>query len=88
MTMLRSVGELPEPARPGRRPGASYVAKDVREFCRNTTYDVAEVTVEGRDPRNVVQALKNYINKHPDACRGVRAVSRGGRAYLEREATR
>lgn len=88
VTVLRRVGELPEPARPGPRPGASYVAKDVREFCRSATYDVAEVSYEGRSAKNVTAALKAYIRRHPDACRGVRAVSRGGRAYLEREATR
>lgn len=86
--MLRRVGELPEPTRPGRRRGSSYVAKDVREFCRNATYDVAEVSYEGRSAKNVTAALKAYIAQNPDACRGVRAVLRGGRAYLEREATR
>lgn len=87
MTVLRRVGELPEATRPSRR-GTSYVAKDVREFCRNTTYDVAEVTIEGKDPKNVIQALRTYIARYPDACRGVRAVFRGGKVYLEREVTR
>jgi hypothetical protein len=36
----------------------------------------------------VIQALRTYIARYPDACRGVRAVFRGGKVYLEREVTR
>ncbi len=81
--MLKRVGRLPKTKKDNR--GESYVAPDVREFLRNTLYDVAEVAVEGRRPGNVVAMLRNYIKRHPEQCAGIGACMRGGRAYLYRK---
>ena len=81
--MLRRVRELPKPKGSGGRE--SYVARDVREFCRNRTYDVAEVAYEGKPAKSVVDSLKHYITRHPDQCAGVWAALRDGRAYLYRK---
>ena len=82
--MLKRVRELPKPKSPAGRE--SIVAKDVREFCRNTTYDVAEVTIEGiKGPKVLVDSLKRYIRQHPEQCEGIGAALRDGRAYLYRK---
>ena len=80
--MLKRVRDLP----PGKSPARqNYVAADVREFCRNRTYDVAEVTYEGKRAKSVVDSLKHYIRRHPQQCEGVWAALRDGRAYLYRK---
>jgi hypothetical protein len=61
------------------------VERDVREFARNRTYQVAEVTVEGKDAKSVAAALRNYISHHADQCEGIAAHYRDGRAYLCRK---
>lgn len=81
--MLKRVRELPAAKSPAGRE--SYVARDVREFCRNTLYEVAEVTCEGHGAKAVADALKHYIKGHPDQCAGVCAALRDGRAYLYRK---
>ena len=80
--MIKRVRELPA----GRGiPGHSMVERDVREFLRNTIYDVAEVTVEGKTAQQVTSALRHYIRKHPDQCVGIGAAQRDNRAYLYRK---
>lgn len=81
--MLRSTRRLPACTRATRE---SYVAGDVREFCRNRTYEAAEVVVEGRSADSVVLACRRYIRTHPDQCAGVGVALRGGHAYLYRKA--
>lgn len=83
--MLKRVSELPETVRNRRE---SFVAKDVREFARNQTYEIAEVTAEGKTAKQVILALRMYIKHHPDQCKGIKAAIRSGRAYLYREVAR
>lgn len=83
--MLKRVSELPDTVRKSRE---GVVAKDVREFCRNQTYEVAEVTIEGKTAKQIVQLMRQYIKRHQDQCSGVTAALRGGKAYLCREVTR
>ena len=81
--MLKRVRELP-----GCSAGAradSVVGRDVREFCRNRAYEVAEVTIEGRDGTAIVQMLRRYIRSHRNQCEGVAVCQRNKRAYLYRE---
>lgn len=83
--MLKKVHDLPDNRGFGSKE--SYVAKDVREFCRNRTYDVAELTVEGKSSKQVYAAIK-HIKKNPDKCKGIGACMRNGRVYLYREVER
>ena len=87
--MLKRVNELPDTVRKSRE---GVVAKDVREFCRNQTYEVAEVTVintsDAGHYEQIVQLMRQYLKRHQDQCRGVTAALRGGKAYLCREVTR
>lgn len=83
--MLKRVAELPKRVKSGGEP---YVAKDVREFCRNRTYDVAEVTAEGKTSKSVFFAIRRYLKRNPDKCKGVGCCMRNGRTYLYRDETR
>ena len=80
--MLKRVSDLPEGRTISRD---SYVAKDVREFARNRTYDVAEVTAEGKTSQNVYAAIKHYIQKNPEQCKGIGCCMRDGKTYLYRD---
>lgn len=84
--MLKRVSELPDAPRGGKRE--SYAAKDVREFCRNTLYDVAEITIEGKKPNGIAMSARRYIKRHPDQCKGVNVTLRSGKCYLYREVPR
>lgn len=84
--MFKRVSEVPVTGQ--RSSKESYVARDVREFCRNTTYGAAEVLVEGKKAANVAAMLRRYIKQHPKQCEGVRVCLRGERVYLEREVRR
>lgn len=79
--MLRHVSTLPESH---GRPDVSYVARDMREFARNSQYDVVEVVIEGKSAVNICTACRGYIRSHPDQCKGIKAAIRGGKAYLYR----
>lgn len=85
--MLKRVSELPA-LKTGVPNQESYVAKDVREFARNHTYDVAEISYEGKPAKNVAASCRMYIKKHHDQCEGVRVHLRGGKVFLEREVSR
>ena len=79
---IRPVKDLPHRTG-GPIAKGSYVDKDVREFLR-MGYDVAAVEHAGKSGKNVVTALKYYIERNQKACAGVSAVLRGGVAYLVR----
>lgn len=64
------------------------MAGDVREFCRNRTYDVAEVEIEGHEPKVLYKTLKSYLAHNQDMCRGVHVAMRSGRVFLYREVSR
>ena len=81
--MLKRVSDLPDRKGPGGRE--SYVARDVREFCRNRTYDVAELTYGGKAAKNVCSLVRQYIAKHPGTCKGVRVCVRDGKTYIYRD---
>lgn len=82
--MLKRVRELPKPKSPTGRE--SIVAKDIREFCRNTTYDVAEVINENsKSPKVLVDSLRQYIRLHQEQCKGVGVAVRNGKAYMYRK---
>lgn len=83
--MLKRVSDLPQRKSRSAEP---YVAKDVREFCRNQTYDYAEVIAEKRKPNAVAAVLRLYIKRHPDTCKGVKVAQRNGHVYLCREVQR
>ena len=83
---IRPVKELPV-LKSGRAAGESYVAADMREFVRKGM-DVAVLEYDGRKACTIVDACKRYIKAHPDKLRGVRAVMRGGKAYVWREVER
>ena len=80
--MLKKVRELPPS---NGRGGETLLGRDVREFCRNTTYDVAEVAIEGRNAHSLAGSLRRYIKSHPKQCAGIAVSERGGRAYLYRK---
>ena len=79
---IRPVKDLPR-RKGGPIARGSYVDKDVREFLR-MGYDVAAVECPGHAGKNVLTALKHYIERNQKACAGVSAVQRGGVAYLVR----
>ena len=81
--MLKRVRELP--AKANGRPRDGYAASDVREFLRNTIYDVAEVTHEGKDAKKIAVALRHYIKRNQEQCKGVGVAVRNGKAYLYRK---
>lgn len=83
--MLKRVRDLPEFV---RKPRDGAVAKDAREFCRNQTYEVAEVVIEGKTAKQTVNIIRRYIKTHPEQCKGVKAAVRSGKVYLYREVTR
>lgn len=82
---VRPVRELP--AKRKKSHEESYVARDVREFLR-LGCEIACVESDGRPGKHVVMALRNYVRRHPDQCRGLKAFCRGGKAYLVREVTK
>lgn len=83
--MLKRVAELPKRVKSGREP---YVAKDVREFLRNCTYDAAEVTIEGKTSKNVYIAIRRYMSLNPELCKTISVFMRNGKVYLYRDETR
>ena len=83
--MLKRVSDLPPEKKRGKE---SYVEGDVREFCRNRTYDVAEVEIEGHEPGALYKTLRSYLAHHRDMCRDVRVTMRNGRVFLYREVSR
>lgn len=80
--MLKRVRELPAKT---VTPRKGYAASDIREFLRNTMYDVAEVTHEGKSAKQIVVTLRHYIRRNPEQCKGIGVAMRGGKAYLYRK---
>lgn len=83
--MLKRVADLPEVRRKDRK---TFVDSELREFARNTTYDVAEVVIPGHTARSIYLSLKSCIEKRPDTYKGIRACMRSGKCYLVREVSR
>jgi hypothetical protein len=83
--MLRRISDLPI-ANSAFKP--SYVEKDLREFARNNTYDIAEVIIEGHDGRHIAKCLRNVIKRNPEKYKDISAVRRNGRAFLVRNLER
>ena len=79
--MLKRVSELPKT----KYRRESIVAKDVREFARNKTYDAAEVVIEGKDGKQIADLLKRHLSSNRDKYPDVRCCTRGGKAYLYRK---
>ena len=83
--MLKRVADLPEM---GRKDRKTFVDSELREFARNTTYDVAEVVIPGHKTQSIVVALRKRIRSQPDTYKGIRAYVRSGKCYLVREVSR
>ena len=79
--MLKRVSELPNT----KYRKESIVAKDVREFARNKTYEAAEVVIEGQDGKQIADLLKRYLRTNREKYPDVRCCTRGGKAYLYRK---
>ena len=83
--MLKRVADLPEM---GHKDRKTFVDSELREFARNTTYDVAEVVIPGHTAHSIYLSLKSCIKKRPDTYKGIRACVRSGKCYLVREVSR
>lgn len=81
--MLRRVTEVPNVTHTGGRQ--SYVEQDIRQFARNQTMDMAELTYEGKRASNISVAVRKYLDKHPDVCKGIVVAKRGEHVYLIKE---
>lgn len=81
---IRPVKELPV-RKSGRAAGESYVAADMREFVR-CGMEAAVVELDGKTPRSIESAVRNYIKAHPREFRGVKVGTRAGKVYVWREA--
>lgn len=83
--MLKRVADLPEMGRKSRK---TFVDSELREFARNTTYDVAEVVIPGHTAHSICISLRKCIRKRPNTYKGIRACVRSGKCYLVREVSR
>ena len=56
----------------------------MREFLR-CGMEMAVVEVDGKTPRSIESAVRNYIKAHPKEFRGVKVGTRAGKVYVWRE---
>ena len=80
---IRPVRDVP--TRGASQPKESIVAKEMREFLR-CGMEAAVVEVDGKTPRSIESAVRNYVKAHPREFRGVKVGTRAGKVYVWREA--
>lgn len=79
---IRPVRDVP--TRGASQPKKSIVEKEMREFLR-CGMEVAVIELEGRTPRSIESAVRNYFKAHPREFRGVKVGVRAGKVYVWRE---
>ena len=80
---IRPVREIP--SRGASQPKKSIVEKEMREFLR-CGMEIAVIELDGKTPRSIESAVRNYIKAHPREFRGVKVGVRAGKVYVWREA--
>ena len=81
---IRPGKELPV-RRGGFAASASFVDANMREFLR-CGMEMAVVEVDGKTPRSIESAVRNYVKAHPREFRGVKVGTRAGKVYVWMEA--
>lgn len=79
---IRQVREVP--SKGASQTKESFVSKEMREFVR-TGMSAAVVEVEGRSPKSVDSAVRNWLKAHPRDGVGIKVGVRQGRVYVWRE---
>lgn len=80
---IRPVRDIP--SRGASQPKQSFVDREMREFLR-CGMEMAVVEVDGKTPRSIESAVRNYIKAHQREFRGVKVGVRAGKVYVWREA--
>lgn len=81
---IRPVREVPKRVH-GFAARETFVETVLREFLR-CGMEMAVVEVDGKTPRSIESAVRNYVKAHPKEFRGVKVGTRAGKVYVWREA--